>query len=140
MDHRRTLWRYMPLAVIFITFFIIPVEKLFLLSFLPYSGLQGIGDTLTIENYWEILTDTFELRVIARTLALCVSVMAYPLALYLTVASCRIRSLVMTICLAPLLVNVVVRTLGWVILLGPHGVLDRLAALIGLPVLRVRIH
>lgn len=146
MDYRRRLLRYLPLiplAVIFIAFFLVPVANLFVLSFLPYSRLTGTGSELTLQNYQAILHDSFELWVIGRTigLALCVSamscLMAWPVALFLVSAPKRLRSLVIIICLSPLLISVVVRTLGWVVLLGPNGVLDTLAALIGAGPLKI---
>ncbi|WP_149537861.1 ABC transporter permease [Siccirubricoccus phaeus] len=78
--------------------------------------------------YAELLTDPIVLRVLWRTVwiaaattLLCV-LLGYPLALFL--ARSRHRNLWLILVISPWLVSIVVRTFGWMVLLGNRGVLN----------------
>lgn len=120
----------LPAAVLFALFFLMPLAVLVLNSFYDYSRLGGIVQTLTPKNYLSIFGDMYYLEILGRTLrlavlsALAALVLGYPIALYLTVATARQRGWIILAVLAPLLVSVIVRTFGWLIILGPNGLLD----------------
>lgn len=90
-------------------------------------------------QYAELWQDRFYRRVFLNTLLLgaCVAaacaVLAYPLALWLTRLSPRWKPIGFAIVLVPLLTNVVVRSLGIILLLAPRGVIGGLAVELGLP-------
>jgi ABC-type spermidine/putrescine transport system permease subunit II len=90
-------------------------------------------------QYAEIAGDDFYLRVFLNTLALgggvavASAVLGYPLALWLTRLPPRWKPLGFAIILVPLLTNVVVRSLGIILLLAPRGVLASVATALGLP-------
>jgi len=98
------------------------------LSFVP-SGAQ----------YAELLGDRFYLRVFFSTIALGLvvaavsAVLAYPLALWLTRLSPRWKPIGFAIVLVPLLTNVVVRSLGIILLLAPRGVVSGIGQWFGAP-------
>jgi putative spermidine/putrescine transport system permease protein len=98
------------------------------LSFVP-SGAQ----------YAELVGDPFYRRVFLNTLALgagvalACAVLGYPLALWLTRLPPRWKPIGFAIVLVPLLTNVVVRSLGIILLLAPRGVIGSVAAELGLP-------
>jgi putative spermidine/putrescine transport system permease protein len=98
------------------------------LSLVP-SGVQ----------YAELLGDRFYLRVFSNTLLLgagvaaASAVLGYPLALWLTRLPPRWKPLGFAIVLVPLLTNVVVRSLGIILLLAPRGVVAGLVEAVGLP-------
>jgi putative spermidine/putrescine transport system permease protein len=89
-----------------------------------------ITERLTVFNYRRFLLDEFYLGVLLRTLrvALFVTVAAlaagYPLALYLTKIGMRERATLLLLVVSPLLVSVVIRSFGWVIILGPRGLIN----------------
>lgn len=93
----------------------------------------------SVAQYGEIARDTFYSRVFLNTLALgaavalACAVLGYPLALWLTRLPPRWKPLGFAIVLVPLLTNVVVRSLGIILLLAPRGVLASLAGALGLP-------
>jgi putative spermidine/putrescine transport system permease protein len=124
--------------MLFFLFFVLPLGVLVVNSFHDYSRLAGIIPTFTLKNYDRILWDTFYVEVIFRTLRLafltsCVTlIIGYPIALYLTVASRRQRAWIILFILSPLLVSVIVRTFGWLIILGPNGLIHSLFAAVGL--------
>jgi putative spermidine/putrescine transport system permease protein len=58
-------------------------------------------------------------------------VLAYPVAIHLTKAPRRERELLMLLLVSPLLVSIVIRTFGWLIILGPGGLLSAVARFLG---------
>jgi putative spermidine/putrescine transport system permease protein len=128
----------LPALALFVVFFLFPLGVLVVNSFHDYSRLTGIVPTFTVKNYDRVVGDAFYLEIILRTLRLafftsCVTlIIGYPIALYLTIASARVRAWVILFIISPLLVSVIVRTFGWLIILGPNGLVDNAAAALGL--------
>jgi putative spermidine/putrescine transport system permease protein len=127
-----------PAIVLFVVFFVVPLGVLVVNSFYDYSRLTGIVPTFTLKNYSRIVGDSFYLEIVGRTLRLafltsCVTlIIGYPIALYLTVASARQRAWIILFILSPLLVSVIVRTFGWLIILGPNGLIHSMVAALGM--------
>ena len=127
----------LPGLVLFLLFFIFPMAVLFENSFHDFSRMSGIIPGLTFKNYIKILGDSYYLEICLRTikLALMTSVttllIGYPVALYLVSASARKRAWIILFILSPLLVSVIVRTFGWLILLGSNGLLDNVGQAFG---------
>ena len=125
-----------PALALFIFFFVVPLIILFVSSFYDYIRLSGIIPIFTTKNYVRILGDSYYLSIVARTLRLalltsvCTLAIGYPVALYLLVASAKRRALIILLVISPLLVSVVVRTFGWLIILGPNGLIDSALSLI----------
>lgn len=92
---------------------------------------------LTLAKYLEFLSDPYLLRVALRTVLLGVSVTAicavlgYPVAWFLARSRSRWKHLVFLGTIFPLLVSIVVRTMGWTILLGNEGLVNAVLAWIG---------
>ena len=98
-----------------------------LLILIAYS-LGLLGDVAAgVSLYATILGDAFYRGVLYSTLKLGFAVTAitlvlgYPLAWSLARASGRARTLMTAMVVAPLLTNIVVRTLGWLLILGDRG-------------------
>lgn len=87
-------------------------------------------------KYAEFLTDPYLLNVALRTFSLAATVtllcavLGYPIAWFLARSRSRWAHLVFLGTIFPLLVSIVVRTMGWTILLGNEGLVN--AALLGL--------
>jgi putative spermidine/putrescine transport system permease protein len=128
-----------PATLLFLAFFVAPLGVLATNSFYGYSRLTGIVAEPTLANYVRILGDAYYLEMIGRTVKLATLTSAvtlligYPVALYLTVAPARQRAWIILFILSPLLVSVIVRTFGWLILLGKNGLLDNTLQGLGLP-------
>ncbi len=138
-DPRKLPWLLVaPAAVFYVVLFVIPFGNLILSSFYDYSRLTGVVKTLTMKNYVRFWTDAFYLDILVRTfrvslVATAVTLMVgYPVAVYMTKASARVRALVTLFILSPLLISVVVRSFGWLIILGPDGLLSSLLRPFGL--------
>jgi len=130
----------LPGVLLFASFFIFPMAVLIENSFHGYSRLTGVIPGFTLDNYIQVLGDPYYLEICARTLRLglltsvVTLVIGYPIAVYLGVASPRQRAWIILLVLSPLLVSVIVRTFGWLILLGSNGLVDNLFKVFGLEV------
>ncbi|MEO5784654.1 MAG: ABC transporter permease [Casimicrobiaceae bacterium] len=96
-----------------------------------YQAGKGILDEWTIQNYVRFLSDPFYRDVLWRTLALgawttagCL-ILGFPLALLLSRLRGMRRSMLYFVLLLPLLTSAVVRTFGWMILLGNNGFINK---------------
>ena len=96
-----------------------------------YQAGKGILDEWTIQNYVQFLSDPFYRDVLWRTLALgtwttagCL-ILGFPLALLLSRLRGMRRSVLYFVLLLPLLTSAVVRTFGWMILLGNNGFINK---------------
>ncbi|UFN51124.1 ABC transporter permease subunit [Roseomonas sp. OT10] len=93
----------------------------------------------SMANYAEATGDPFLIRTFLSTLGLGAAVtavsalLAYPFALWLTRLSPRARPWGFALVLVPLLTNVVVRSLGIILLLSPTGVVSGAVAALGFP-------
>ena len=111
----------------------------------PFASMLGIsfydkypGNTgFTLDHYLLQFEDSYALFVALRTLALGVlvtlltAIIGYPVAWYLARSDSRLKHLVFLGVVSPLLVSIVVRTLGWTILLGNEGLVNALFVSIG---------
>lgn len=94
----------------------------------------------SLAKYAEFLTDGYLINVALRTFALAVAttaitaVLGYPVAWFLARSRSQWKYLVFLGVIFPLLVSIVVRTMGWTILLGTEGLVN--AALLRLGLVR----
>ena len=108
--------------------FIMPMLWLLRESFSPGSSASA-GDW-SMQNYTSIVTDPFYWRVATNTLTYGLSVTAftvvlsYPIALFLIRTTSRWRGVLTALAIAPLLTSGVVRTYGWMVILGDRGVIN----------------
>jgi len=127
-----------PAALLFVVFFVLPLSVLVVNSFHDYSRMTGIIPEFTFKNYVRILSDSYYLEIAGRTMRLAFAtsivtlIIGYPIALYLTVASARQRAWIILLILSPLLVSVIVRTFGWLIILGSNGLIDQVLKAMGI--------
>lgn len=128
----------LPATVLFVVFFLFPLGVLVANSFHDYSRLAGIIPEFTLKNYVRIFSDSYYLEIALRTMRLAFAtsivtlLIGYPIALYLTVATPRQRAWIILFVLSPLLVSVIVRTFGWLILLGSNGLVDTMLKSVGI--------
>ena len=127
----------LPLALYLAVFLVIPFANIIVLSFYTYSPTRIWTPELTTANY-EGLVDTAFLAVLTRTLrlglvstALCV-VFGYPLAYFLARAPRRIATMGVFLLVIPLMVSAVIRTFGWLVILGRNGLINSALLAVGL--------
>lgn len=118
--------------------FVAPLLLLLPTSFHPYQPGVGTGEAWTLENYSRILGDGFYLFIIGRTLMLGLIVtflsllVGYPLAFFLARTRSRLRPWLIVLVVFPLLLNLVVRSFGWIVLLSRNGLVNEWLTAIGL--------
>lgn len=121
-----------------------------LLLLLPCVGLligmlTGVGSLVTqaftgaegpsVENFTEFVGRPEVVRVfwytheIALIVTLICVVLSYPLAVFMAM---RPKLIYLILILLPLMVSIVVRTYGWVVILGPRGLINTLLIDVGL--------
>ncbi|MEQ8813507.1 ABC transporter permease [Thalassobaculum sp.] len=128
----------LPATALLTVFFIVPFGTLAVNSLFGFSRVTGIIHDLSLENYERIWLDSRYQGVIASTLiqsvlaSLATLLVGYPVAYYISRATARAKAVVIIMVLSPLLISVVVRSFGWVIVLGPDGLTTWLFGLVGL--------
>ncbi len=120
-----------PLLLVLVLAFLLPVAALIPTSLRPYLPGRGIGEGLTAEHYLKALTDPFYLEIILRTVGLGLVVtlltllVGYPLAYVLARSTSPWRHWLTLLVVFPLLLNLVVRTFGWIALLARRGLVNQ---------------
>ena len=125
-----------PGLLLFLAMLLVPLAMTALLSFNAFDGTRGVLPTYTLANYAEVLGDSYYHEIFLRTgaLALAVTLLCVLFGVPETIILARManpwRSMFLVVILGPLLISVVVRTLGWAILMGNQGLINQ--ALMGL--------
>ena len=131
-------WLTAPGTLVILALVAAPLVLTLSLSFFPFDPAIGVGDRLTWANYREVLTDSYYHEIFLRSfwLALLVTVISVligvPEAYVLMHLPQRWRAVFMVVVLGPLLISVVVRTLGWAVLMGSEGVINDTLRWLGL--------
>jgi putative spermidine/putrescine transport system permease protein len=124
-------WLCTPGLILLAVLLAVPMLMTFLLSFNAYSDTAGIIHSWSPANYVEILTDPYFASIFLRTLRVALvttiacTLIGVPEAYIISRLKPRWRSLCLVVVLGPLLVSVVVRTLGWQILLARTGLINQ---------------
>jgi len=125
----------LPLAALFVAFFVAPLVVLILLSLHGEASMQ----TWTAGNYVKFFTDSFNYTILIETLLLGVKAtlvclaFGYPIAWVCVRSGARLQSVIVFLVILPILTSVVVRTFGWIVILGRQGVINQI--LIGLGII-----
>jgi putative spermidine/putrescine transport system permease protein len=134
-----------PIAAWMAAAFALPLAIVVLLSLQPASDdvFAPLTFVPSADQYAAVLLDAYTLKVLLDTVLLGVAVtaasvvLAYPIALWLVRLPPRWRAFGVALVLVPLLTNVVVRSLGIILILSPGGVVAGLFGLLGLPAPRM---
>lgn len=120
----------LPGLIALVITFLLPLVWLLRASFASSTiGAFGGGDWTT-QSYATVIFDPFYWRVTWNTLALGFNVaifaviLSYPIALFLVRTESRFRGILTALAVAPLLTSSVVRTYGWMVILGDRGVIN----------------
>ncbi|WP_417276638.1 ABC transporter permease [Castellaniella sp.] len=126
-----------PALIVFLVMLLAPLALTTVLSFHTFDGIGTFSDDYSLHNYLEIIADPYYHEIFLRTLGLaagttvlCV-IFGVPETLILTRMRSPWRGFFLVIILAPLLISVVVRTLGWAILMDNDGLINYLLMLFG---------
>ncbi|MCB8819800.1 ABC transporter permease [Microvirga rosea] len=117
----------LPIALVNVVGFILPVLNLLRMSFNEALSGGGIRETFTLANWFGLAGDAFYLEliinsvVVSLTITVLTLILSYPIALYLHRSSGRWRTFLTVLVISPLLTSAVVRTYGWIALLADQG-------------------
>jgi putative spermidine/putrescine transport system permease protein len=124
----------LPLAVLFVAFFVAPLVVLTVLSLHVEAAMR----TWTFGNYVKFFTDSFNYSILWETLLLgakatllCL-VFGYPIAWVCARVNARLQSVIVFLVIMPILTSVVVRTFAWIVILGRQGIVNQLVLGLGL--------
>jgi putative spermidine/putrescine transport system permease protein len=137
MKRESSGWLLAPALLLLLVAFVVPVVMMVPMSFRPYVPLVGITDGFTVRYYTKLLTDSYYLEIIGRTLALGFTVtlstlvIGYPVAFFLARTRSRWRSWLTILVVFPLMLNLVVRTFGWIALLAQNGLVNQALRALG---------
>lgn len=131
--NQKTAWLLSaPAFLLFVGTVAIPLLMTLLLSFYSWAPGRGIIPSFGLANWIEVFSDRFFLDVFLRTfrfailVTLITLILGAPEAYILYRMNPRWRGICLLVVLGPLLVSVVVRTLGWTLLFGgANGVVNQ---------------
>jgi len=126
-----------PTVLFLAVWFLWPVLTMVHLSLTAHSVDGVMVEGFTLENYFRLFSSDLYFRILMRTIrialmtSLLAALFAYPLAIAIARGGPTLARLVTITILAPLLVNVVVRSYGWQTILNKTGALAWLLKLLG---------
>ena len=127
-----------PAVLLYAVLLLVPLVATVLLSLHSFSLYKGIEDVYNLANYRDIFGDSYFYEIFARTFRIAFLVTLFaafigaPEAYILNRMRAPWRGIFLLVALAPLLVSVISRTLGWALLFGSTGLVNQ--GLIGLGV------
>lgn len=139
---RRVRWvvlLILPVLIFLAIFFLLPYANIVYVSFLVKPEQGAYLKQFTLGNYaraardlfyWKVLRDTFWYAAVTTIASL---VLGYPLAYHIARAPRRWRGWLLMLLISPLLVSIIVRSFGWMILLGRVGIINTLVKRYGGP-------
>lgn len=137
MDWRRTLTMSGLLAPGLVILALALVSPFLMMLMASLQDRYPHATALTLGHYTTFLEDSYFLLITARTfllaavVTLITAVLGYPVAWYLARSSSRWKHIVFIGVISPLLVSIVVRTIGWTIILGNEGLVNNLLRALG---------
>ena len=135
---RYAIAMFAPITVLYLIFLIAPISFFLARSVFKYSPLELYVVTVTGDNFLRLLGDDYYRAIIFRTLkiagltALFSLLLGYPLAYFLARTQSVWRGVLMFLVIAPLMTGVIVRTYGWIVLLGRQGTVNQVLQWTGL--------
>lgn len=120
-----------PSMLLVIVCLVAPLGTMFTYSFYRFIRSGKFEEILTLTNYVSVLTDSYYLSVLANTffLGLIVTgislVIGYPVSLAIARTRGMLSSVILALVVVPLMTSAVVRTFGWMVVLGGNGFVNK---------------
>ncbi|WP_102412888.1 ABC transporter permease subunit [Beduinella massiliensis] len=128
MRKHQAFYLALPTVLALLVLFIAPMVYI-LVGTLRTDGLQYYQKFLTDSFYLNILWTTVKISL--QTTLICL-LLGYPAAYFLARTKSRIKNLLIIMTVFPFLVSAVVRSYGWMVILGKNGLLNQLLRALGL--------
>lgn len=120
-------WLLVPILAFLVACYLLPLGTMVRYSFYRPAAGTIVSGGVTLANYLEFFGSATYLYVLGRTLLIgavvtaLTFVMGYPIAFTLAKGPAGLRKWLLLIVLSPLLIAVIVRSFGWMLLLGLDG-------------------
>jgi len=137
-DRRFGIGLMTPIGLLYLCFLILPIGFFLSMGFFKYDVYGLYKPELTAENFARLVVDPYYLDIVLLTLKLAglttvfSLLLGYPLAFFLTRTRSAWRGALMFMVVAPLTTGVIVRTYGWIVLMGAEGIVNKALIAIGL--------
>lgn len=129
MERRKqALLLALPASLALLFFFILPMVYI-LIRTLAENGTANFTEFFTDPFYLDILWTTIRVSLISTAVSL---LLGYPTAYYMARTTSRLKRVMVIVILFPFLVSAVVRSYGWMVILGTNGLLNQLLMGLGL--------
>jgi len=125
-----------PALVLLLVAYLLPVGQVLWLGIQQPEAERGVR--FTLENYGRFFTDPYYVGVVWRTLKLSFFItvatvaLGFPFAYIALKIAPRFRVWLLALVILPLMTSVVIRTFGWVIVLGRGGIVSDVLQFLGL--------
>ncbi len=126
-----------PIGLVYAVFLLMPISLFLVLGVFKYDAFMLYKPEFTGANFSRLVFDPYyrgivilTLKVAALTTLLSLLV-GYPLAFFLSRTKSAWRGVLMFLVVAPLMTGVIVRTYGWIVVLGSEGMVNRVLLALG---------
>ncbi len=142
MNKKNNIFKYLSTSPIIIYSFLLillPLIYVFIISFYKSDSYGGMIHTLTFSNYIEIFNITyvnifFKSFIIGIVTTFICLLISYPFAISLMDKKETTRNFIIKLVMVPFLMNSLIRTYGWIVLLRKNGIIN--SALIGSSIIK----
>ncbi|MCI6271740.1 MAG: ABC transporter permease [Erysipelotrichaceae bacterium] len=120
-----------PIYFYTISFILLPIIYLFILSFMSKAETWGIEFVSTLDNYKNVF-DKFYLKIFLNSLKLAllstffVAIIGYPYGYFMAKLNNKWKKIFMILLMIPFWTSGLIRLNGWIIIFRSNGVLDKL--------------
>lgn len=129
MERRKqALLLALPTVLALLFFFLAPMAYILIRTLLT-NGVSDFTSFFTDPFYLDILWTTLRVSLLSTAVSL---LLGYPVAYFMARTRSRMKKVMMIIILFPFLVSAVVRSYGWMVILGTNGLLNQLLLALGL--------
>ena len=128
-----------PATLLYTVFLLAPVSLFLAFGLMQYDAIDLFRPVLTLANFGRVVLDPYYRGIILLTLKIAALttvftlVVGYPVAYVLARGRSGWRGVLMFLVVAPLMTGEIVRTYGWIVVLGSEGLVNRF-------LLRTRYH
>lgn len=118
-----------PALLVNLAVFLLPVGNLALLSFREANAGGTLLEGITLATWAKLLSDIFYAELVRDSVLIALAITgltllcSYPIALFIHRMPDRWKNVMIVACVSPLLVSAVVRTYGWMVILGDGGII-----------------
>ncbi len=132
-----------PGLILIGVFFLLPLAMMFTYSF--YTRVLGgsMEAVFTLDNYARIFTKAVYSKVLFKTLWLALLVtgvsllLSYPLSYFMARTRSGLKPYMLLAVITPLWTSVIIRSYGWMVILGSHGIINNFLGLFGVEPVRL---